>query len=242
MRNQRYYQYQVILKPSPDNIVDIYLDSLRAIGFDPTQNDIRFVEDDWESQAAGAAGVGWEVWVDGTEVTQFTFFQQMGGIECNPVCAEITYGPERLCLMLNKQNSFWSDLMWNETLSYRAAEFELEMQHNLYNFEVASTELLVQLFDLYEAESKRVIETECNWDPELGILSTTVPAPPADYAAPGGKWLVYPSLDLALKCSHIFNILDARGAVSVSERAQYIIRIRARIRACCLKHIEQFPK
>lgn len=241
MRNQRYYQYQVILKPSPDNVVDLYMDSLRAIGFDPKKNDIRLVEDDWESQAAGAAGVGWEVWVDGTEVTQFTFFQQMGGYECDPVCAEITYGPERLCLMLNKQFSFWSDLQWNEALTYRDCEFDLEMQHNVYNFEVASTDMLVQLFDMYEAESKRVIETTVGWDAELGILSSTAQTPDG-YVPPGGSALVYPALDLALKCSHIFNVLDARGAVSVTERANYINRIRARVRACCGRYLEKFKQ
>ena len=240
MRNQRYYQYQVIMKPSPDNIVDLYMESLNAIGFDTRKNDIRLVEDDWESQAAGAAGVGWEVWVDGTEVTQFTFFQQMGGYDCDPVCAEITYGPERLALMLNNQNSFWSDLQWNEQLSYRDTEFELEMQHNVYNFEVASTDLLYQLFDLYEAESKKAIETPVKWDPALGILTTDLSVADWDGVKPGAEALVYPALDMALKCSHIFNVLDARGAVSVTERAAYINRIRARIRACCGKHLEQY--
>jgi glycyl-tRNA synthetase alpha chain len=239
MRNQRYYQYQVVMKPSPDNIVDLYLGSLNAIGFDTSKNDIRFVEDDWESQAAGAAGVGWEVWVDGTEVTQFTFFQQMGGYDCNPVCAEITYGPERLCLMLNNQNSFWTDLQWNEAMTYKDTEFELEMQHNVYNFEVADTEMLYKLFDLYEAESKRVIETPVQWDAEFGILTTDLSRPVSEQAF-GATALVYPALDMALKCSHIFNVLDARGAISVTERAAFINRIRARIRACCGKHLDQF--
>lgn len=237
MRNQRYYQYQVVMKPSPDNIVDLYMESLNAIGFDTKKNDIRLVEDDWESQAAGAAGVGWEVWVDGTEVTQFTFFQQMGGYDCDPVCAEITYGPERLCLMLNNQSSFWTDLQWNEAMSYKDTEFELEMQHNVYNFEVASTDMLYQLFDLYEAESKRILETPVRWDDELGILTTKE----GEAGTPrGATALVYPALDMALKCSHAFNILDARGAISVTERATYINRIRGRIRACCGKHLEQF--
>ncbi|MCC6685356.1 MAG: glycine--tRNA ligase subunit alpha [Fimbriimonadaceae bacterium] len=233
MRNQRYYQYQVVMKPSPDNIVDLYMGSLNAIGFDTKKNDIRLVEDDWESQAAGAAGVGWEVWVDGTEVTQFTFFQQMGGYDCDPVCAEITYGPERLCLMLNNQNSFWSDLQWNEAMTYKDTEYDLEMQHNVYNFEVANTEMLLQIFDLYEAESKRVIETPVFWDEELDILTTKE-------ASERKGALVYPALDLALKCSHIFNVLDARGAISVTERAAYINRIRGRIRACCGKYLDKF--
>ena len=233
MRNQRYYQYQVVMKPSPDNIVDLYMGSLNAIGFDTQKNDIRLVEDDWESQAAGAAGVGWEVWVDGTEVMQFTFFQQMGGYDCDPVCAEITYGPERLCLMLNNQNSFWTDLQWNEAMTYKETEYDLEMQHNVYNFEVANTEMLLQIFDLYEAESKRVIETPVYWDEELDILTTK-------QASERKGALVYPALDLALKCSHIFNVLDARGAISVTERAAYINRIRGRIRACCGKYLDKF--
>lgn len=247
-RSQRYYQFQVIMKPSPENIVDLYMGSLDALGFDTSKHDVRLVEDDWEDQAAGASGVGWEVWLDGTEITQFTFFQQMGGIECNPVAAEITYGPERLCLMLNGQNTFWEDLLWNDHLTYRQVDFQLEMQHNVYNFEVACTQTLLQLFDLFEAESKRVVETPVYYQSELGIL-TTDPAfdvPLSDEARKealakvGNLGLAYPALDLALKCSHIFNVLDARGAVSVTERANYINRIRARVRACCLKHLEQY--
>jgi glycyl-tRNA synthetase alpha chain len=237
MRSQRYYQYQVIMKPSPENIVDLYMGSLDALGFDTSKHDVRFVEDDWESQAAGASGVGWEVWVDGAEITQFTFFQQMGGIECNLVCAEITYGPERLCLMLDNNNSFWTDLDWSEHMTYKTAEYQLEMQNNVYNFEVADTDMLRQLFDLYEAEAKRVIEVPVNWDDKLGILTT---GEGTKESAPMPLSLVYPSLDLALRCSHIFNILDARGAVGVTQRAEYINRIRARVRACCLKHLEQY--
>jgi glycyl-tRNA synthetase alpha chain len=244
MRSQRYYQYQVVMKPSPDDIVDRYMASLEAIGFDPKKNDVRLVEDDWESQAAGAAGVGGEVWVDGTEVSQFTFFQQMGGIECDPVCAEITYGPERLCLMLNNQFSFWDDLMWNESLSYRSVDYELEMQNNVYNFEVADTELLFKLFDMYEAESKRVIETKVAWDPTRAVLSSNSPLPSGGEGSggegPTTEALVYPALDLALKCSHIFNLLDARGAVSPTERANFINRIRVRIRACCLAYTAKY--
>ena len=240
MRNQRYYQYQVLMKPSPANVVDLYMDSLNAIGFDTKKNDIRLVEDDWEDQAAGASGVGWEVWVDGTEVTQFTFFQQVGGFECDPVCAEITYGPERLALMLNNQHSFWTDLQWNDKLSYKDCEFELEMQHNVYNFEVASTDMLLKLFELYEDESKRVIETPVFWDSELGILTTRKVENDPSYVEPGARALVYPALDMALKCSHVFNLLDARGALSVSQRAAYINRVRARVRAACQKHLDQF--
>ena len=241
-RSQRYYQFQVLMKPSPDDIVDRYMGSLDVLGFDTTKNDVRLVEDDWEDQAAGAAGVGWEVWMNGTEISQFTFFQQMGGIECNPVCAEITYGPERLCLMLNNQNSFWEDLMWDSSVSYRTVEFEAEMQHNVYNFEIASTEALLRLFEIYEAESRRVVETPVYWDWEVGVLTSK----PASTPAPEGvkpacrESLCYPALDLALKCSHIFNVLDARGAVSVTERAAFINRIRGRVRACCLKYVEAY--
>ena len=241
-RSQRYYQYQVIMKPSPENIVDLYLGSLDALGFDTERNDVRFVEDDWEDQAAGAGGVGWEVWVNGAEVSQFTFFQQMGGIECNPVCAEITYGPERLCLMLNKGASFWDDLMWSDDVSYRQVDYQLEMQNCVYNFEVASTDVLFSLFETFEAESRRVIETPVSWDVERGILTTDIPSggPVAPPPGAGPAALVYPALDLALKCSHAFNVLDARGAVGVTQRAAYIGRIRARVRACCLKHVEQY--
>lgn len=238
-RSQRYYQYQVVMKPSPDNIVDLYMGSLDALGFDTSKNDVRLVEDDWESQAAGAAGVGWEVWMNGAEITQFTFFQQMGGIECDPVSAEITYGPERLCLMLDRSASFWTDLNWNDTLTYRKAEYQLEMQNNVYNFEVADTDMLFKLFDMYEAESKRVIETAVFWDSAQGIL-TTQSGDPAPVGVDTPMALVYPALDLALRCSHVFNLLDARGVVGVAQRAQYINRIRARVRACCLKHVEQY--
>ncbi|MBS1715303.1 MAG: glycine--tRNA ligase subunit alpha [Armatimonadetes bacterium] len=254
MRNQRYYQFQVILKPSPENVVDLYMESLNAIGFDTKKNDVRLVEDDWENPSLGAAGVGWEVWLDGTEISQFTFFQQMGGIECRPVCAEITYGPERLVLMLNRQTSIWEDLMWNDKLSYRDIEFDQEMQNNVFNFEVASTDFLFQLFDMYEAESKRVLETPVSWDAGRGILTAGVPSAPSSSAGDGpcpedeegvgggagAQALVYPAFDLALKCSHVFNLLDARGAVSVTERAAYINRIRARARACCLKYMERY--
>jgi glycyl-tRNA synthetase alpha chain len=240
MRNQRYYQYQVILKPSPTNVVDLYLGSLDALGFDTKKNDVRLVEDDWESPSLGASGVGWEVWLDGTEISQFTFFQQMGGIECNPVCAELTYGPERLCVMLNKQNSFWKDLMWSKDISYREAEGDLEMQHNVYNFEVASTEMLFKLFEMYEEESKRVLETPVYWDAEQSILTATKPS---DDSVPEKKnALIYPAFDLALKCSHAFNLLDARGVIGVTERAAYINRIRARVRQCCLRYVEQFKQ
>lgn len=231
MRSQRYFQYQVVLKPSPDNVVDLYLGSLDAIGIDTKKNDVRLVEDDWESPSMGASGVGWEVWINGAEISQFTFFQQMGGIELNPVSAELTYGPERLCLMLNGQDSFWDGLKWGNDVSYKEVNYDLEIQHNLYNFEVASTEMLAQMFDLYESESKRVIETPAFWNEELGRFST-------EHSEGEKMNLVYPAFDLCLKCSHVFNLLDARGALSPTERGAYINRIRARARACCLKHLE----
>lgn len=243
-RSQRYYQYQVLMKPSPADIVDLYMGSLDALGFDTSKNDVRLVEDDWESPSLGASGVGWEVWLNGAEITQFTFFQQMGGIECDPVCAEITYGPERLILLLEGKSSFWTDLTWSDRVSYREAEWQLEMQHNVYNFEVASTDMLFELFEMFEAESKRVIETPIFWDADQGVLTSSPIAEAGSVAPPeaGPLALVYPALDLALKCSHSFNLLDARGAVGVTQRAAYINRIRARVRACCVKHIEQFKQ
>jgi glycyl-tRNA synthetase alpha chain len=244
MRSQRYYQYQAILKPSPENIVDVYLGSLAAIGFDLTKNDIRLVEDDWEAPSLGASGVGWEVWCDGAEITQFTFFQQMGGFECHPVCAEVTYGPERLCLLLNKGESFWTDLMWNESLSYRDCEWQLEMQNCVYNFEVASTEMLFKLFEMYEKESVRALEAEVHWDSGAGILTTKTISSGGMSEGPsrdvGPLRLVYPAFDLALRCSHTFNLLDARGAISATERAVYLNRVRARVRACCQEYLKQF--
>lgn len=209
MRMQHYYQYQVILKPSPIDVVDVYLDSLRALGIDTNEHDIRFVEDDWESAALGASGVGWEVWLNGTEITQFTYFQQMGGIECKPVCAEITYGTERLCMLLQKKSSVW-EIEWSRGVTYEEVEKQAEIDHNYYNFDEADTDMLFHLFDRHEAESHRICE----------------------------RGLVSAAFDHALKCSHLFNLLDARGSISVTERANYINRIRALSRNCCLKYVE----
>ena len=211
LRVQHYYQYQVIMKPSPVNIVDLYLDSLRALGISLEQHDIRFVEDDWESAALGASGVGWEVWLDGTEITQFTFFQQMGGIQCEAVAAEITYGTERLATLLQGVPSFW-DLEYAHGITYGETERQAELENCIYNFEEADTTTMFTLFDLYEKESARVIAS---------------------------RNLVAPSFDLALKCSHIFNVLDARGVIGVAERATYINRIRTLVRRCCLAYQEQ---
>jgi glycyl-tRNA synthetase alpha chain len=210
MRMQHYYQYQVVLKPSPDNVVDLYLGSLRALGIRPEEHDIRFVEDDWEAPTLGAQGVGWEVWMDGTEITQFTYFQQMGGVECAAVCAEITYGTERLCACLQGVDSVW-DMEWAHGVTYGDVERDSERQHCSYNFDQADVDALGRMFATYEGESHRIAD----------------------------QGLVFPAFDLALKCSHVFNLLDARGSVSVTERAVFINRVRAMSRKCCLAYLRQ---
>jgi len=210
MRMQHYYQYQVILKPSPIDVVDTYLESLKAIGIDPAQHDIRFVEDDWEAPTLGASGVGWEVWLDGTEITQFTYFQQMGGVECKTVPAEITYGTERLACYLQKLDNVW-DLEWAQGITYADVEKDAEQQHSVYNFDEADVDMLFELFGMCERESLRIVE----------------------------KGLVFPAFDLALKCSHTFNLLDARGSISAAERASFINRVRTLSRKCCLAYLKQ---
>jgi glycyl-tRNA synthetase alpha chain len=209
-RLYRYYQLQVILKPSPDDVQGQYLDSLRAIGIDPRHHDIRFVEDDWESPTLHAVGVGWQVWMDGQEITQFTYFQTAGGLELSPVSAEITYGLERLAMDLQKVNDF-KQIIWCPGVTYgdmhRASEYELSR----WSFEEANVEMLLDCFGQYEAEARRVIE----------------------------QGLVWPAFDLVLKCSHTFNLLHARGALSVAERSNYIDRIRVLARACAGKYLEQ---
>jgi glycyl-tRNA synthetase alpha chain len=205
-----YYQFQVGLKPSPLHVQDLYLDSLRAIGLDPAAHDIRFVEDDWESPTLGAWGLGWEVWCDGMEVTQFTYFQQAGGMECRPVTAEITYGPERLACLLQGAPSCW-DLEWDHGITYGELDKTAEIENSVYNLEVADVDLLFTLFSLFEKESQRVVE----------------------------KGLVYPAYDYVLKCSHAFNILDARGAISATERAGYIDRVRDLAKRCAQVYVQQ---
>ena len=197
-RLQHYYQFQVLIKPSPKEIKKLYLNSLSAIGIDNKNNDIRFVEDDWESPTLGAAGLGWEVWCNGMEITQFTYFQQMAGIECNPISVEITYGLERLCMFTqNKKNVF--DLVWNnEGVLYKDVFHQSEKEFSAYNFEYANTENLFKMFDMFEKEAKSLIE----------------------------KKISLPAYDQCLKSSHIFNLLDARGVISVAQRAEYIGRIR----------------
>ena len=197
-RLQHYYQYQVIIKPSPKNIKQIYLKSLAAIGIDVKNHDIRFVEDDWESPTLGAAGLGWEVWCDGMEITQFTYFQQMAGMQCKPVSVELTYGLERIC-MFTKQKKNVFDLLWNnQGIEYREVFHQAEKEFSAYNFEYANTENLFKIFDMLEMEAKSLIE----------------------------KKISLPAYDQCLKASHVFNILDARGVISVAQRAEYIGRIR----------------
>jgi glycyl-tRNA synthetase alpha chain len=196
-RYQHYYQYQVLIKPSPDNIQEVYLDSLRALGIKPEDRDIRFVEDNWEDAAMGAWGVGWEVWLDGMEITQFTYFQQCGGIDCRPVSIEITYGLERLCMYLQGVDAI-AKIQWNDTVTYADIFLQAEIEQSTYNFEASNPELLFTLFDLYKQEAEQLIERK----------------------------LVMPSLDYVLKCSHTFNMLDARGVISVTERTRYIGTVR----------------
>ena len=203
-RLQHYYQYQVIIKPSPDNIKQTYLKSLSAIGIDVKNHDVRFVEDDWESPTLGAAGLGWEVWCDGMEITQFTYFQQMTGLECKPIPVEMTYGLERLCMFVQgKINVF--DLDWNnEGVKYKDVFFQAEKEFSAYNFEFANTETLLKNFESTEAECKSLLD----------------------------KKLSLPAYDQCLKASHIFNLLDARGVIGVAERTGYINRIRELAKGC----------
>lgn len=212
-RLQHYYQYQVILKPSPSNVQELYLESLQAIGIDPQVHDIRFVEDNWESPTLGAWGLGWEVWLDGMEVTQFTYFQQCGGIDCKPVCAEITYGIERMAMFIQKKNSVF-DIEWVEGITYGDVHHQGEVEHSHYNFEIADIESLFTRFDMYEKEALRVLE----------------------------QGFVLPAYDYVLKCSHTFNLLDARGAISVTERTGFIGRVRNMARSCAHAYVEQREK
>jgi len=197
-RLQHYYQFQVLIKPSPKEIKKLYLNSLSVIGINHNDHDIRFVEDDWESPTLGAAGLGWEVWCDGMEITQFTYFQQMAGMQCKPVSVELTYGLERICMFTQQKKNVF-DLLWNnEGIEYREVFHQAEKEFSAYNFEYANTENLFKIFDMLEMEAKSLIE----------------------------KKISLPAYDQCLKASHIFNILDARGVISVAQRAEYIGRIR----------------
>jgi len=202
-RLQHYYQYQVILKPSPDDVQNLYLQSLHALGINPKQHDIRFMQDDWESPTLGAWGLGWEVRLDGMEITQFTYFQEVGGIELNPISAELTYGTERIAMYLQGVDNVF-DLAWNEEVTYGDIHLEDEKQFSTYNFEVADVKVLMSTFTAYEAEGKRLT----------------------------GQGLVLPAYDCCVKASHLFNLLDARGALSVAERTAYIARVRGLARLC----------
>ena len=196
-RSQHYYQYQVIIKPSPDEIQEKYLSSLEKLGIITKNHDIRFVEDNWESPTLGAWGVGWEVWLDGMEVTQFTYFQQCGGIDCHPIPIEITYGLERIAMFLQDKDNIW-DLNWDKNTTYKDIWLEFEKDQCNFNFRESNPDNLRKLFDLYREEAESLIS----------------------------KNLTFPSLDFVLKCSHCFNLLDARGVISVTDRAQYIEKIR----------------
>ena len=208
-----YFQYQVILKPNPKNAQDLYLNSLSAMGIDLERHDVRFVEDNWESPTLGAAGVGWEVWLDGMEITQFTYFQQVGGLEVKPVVLEITYGLERIAMYLQNVNSVF-DINWNENLKYGDIYLQNEIEQSKYNFEYSSPERLFQLFDLASQEANSCME----------------------------KGIVLPAYDLVLKCSHTFNLLDARGVISKDERINYINRVRTLAAKVAKLYVEQREK
>ena len=209
-RLQHYYQFQVIIKPSPNNIKKLFLESLKSIGIDHKDHDIRFVEDDWESPTLGAAGLGWEVWCDGMEITQFTYFQQMAGVQCSPISVELTYGLERICMFIQQKKNVY-DLIWNkEGLLYKDIHLETEKQFSKYNFEIANSENLLKIFEMLEKEAKSLTENN----------------------------LPLPAYDQCLKASHVFNILDARRAISIAQRAEYISRIRDLVKEVGEKYIE----
>ncbi|WP_079479632.1 glycine--tRNA ligase subunit alpha [Halobacillus salinus] len=209
-RLYQHHQFQVIMKPSPDNIQELYLDSLRALGIDPDKHDIRFVEDNWENPTLGAAGLGWEVWLDGMEITQFTYFQQIGGLEARPVSAEITYGIERLASYIqDKENVF--ELEWTNGVTVGDIYTQPEYEHSVYTFEESDEDMLFNLFSTYEKEAQRIMD----------------------------KGLVFPAYDYVLKCSHTFNLLDAKGVISVTERTGYIGRVRNLARQIAKTYVEE---
>lgn len=211
-RLQHYFQYQVILKPSPLEVQDIYISSLAALGIDPLAHDIRFVEDDWESPTLGAWGVGWEVWLDGMEITQFTYFQQAGGFDLKPIPVELTYGIERICMYLQAKESVF-DLEWTSGVTYGDIYRNSEYEGSVYNFDRADSAMLFRLFDMYEAECVALLDNE--------------------------EPLVMPAYDYCLKCSHTFNILDARGSISVAERTAFVHRVRNLARKVAVAYMEQ---
>ena len=210
-RLQHYYQFQVIIKPSPENIKKLFLNSLSTIGIEHRDHDIRFIEDDWESPTLGAAGLGWEVWCDGMEITQFTYFQQMAGIQCDPISVEITYGLERICMFTQKKKSVF-DLLWNkEGINYKDIHYRSEKEFSKYNFDLADTENLLKIFNTLEEESKRLIDAN----------------------------LPLPAYDQILKASHVFNILDARGVISIAQRSEFISRIRELVKGVGKKWLKE---
>jgi glycyl-tRNA synthetase alpha chain len=210
-RLQHYFQFQVIMKPSPLDIQDLYLASLKSFGIDPRDHDIRFVEDDWESPTLGAWGLGWEVWLDGMEITQFTYFQQVGGIDLSPIPVEITYGIERIAMYVQDVDNVYH-IKWNEHIRYGDVYLDPEREYSVYNFEEADSDMLRNLFDRYEAEGEKLVKN---------------------------RDLVFPAYDFCLKSSHVFNVLDARGAVSVTERANYIARVRNQAKMCAELYVRK---
>ncbi|AAC07050.1 glycine--tRNA ligase subunit alpha [Aquifex aeolicus] len=210
-RLQHYYQFQVILKPAPRNPQEIYLESLERLGINPLEHDIRFVEDDWESPTLGAWGLGWEVWLDGMEITQFTYFQQAGGLDLDEISVEITYGLERIAMYIQDKDSVF-DIEWKEGITYGEIFKRSEWEWSKYNFELADTDMLFQVYEMFEKESKRMVE----------------------------EGLIFPAYDYLLKCSHVFNILDARGAISVQERARYIRRMNNLAREIAKLYLQVF--
>ncbi len=209
----QHHQYQVIMKPSPANIQELYLESLGRLGINPAEHDIRFVEDNWESPTLGAWGLGWEVWLDGMEITQFTYFQQVGSIDVKPVAVEITYGLERLAMYIQGKDNVY-DIAWVEGITYGDVFRQNEYEQSCYNFDLSDSQMLFTLFDMYEKEAVRIIE----------------------------NGLILPAYDYVLKCSHTFNLLDARGAISVSERTAFIGRVRNMARLCAQAYLEQREK
>ena len=206
-RMQHFYQYQVLIKPPPENIQQLYIDSLEAIGVQCKEHDLRFIEDDWESPTLGAAGLGWQVWLDGIEISQFTYFQQVGGIELNPVSVELTYGLERIAMYIQNVGDY-RQIEWVKGFTYGDVYYKPEYEHSKYNFEIANVKMLFKLFDMYEKECFNALEHE----------------------------LTYPAYEMTMKCSHIFNLLDSRGAISVTERVRYIGRVRKLAREVALAY------
>jgi len=210
-RLQHYYQFQVILKPAPEDAQELFLDSLKVLGIRPEEHDVRFVEDDWESPTLGAWGLGWEVWLDGMEITQFTYFQQAGGVDLDEISVEITYGLERIAMYVQGKESVF-DVEWKEGVTYGELFKRAEWEWSKYNFELADPEVLFNLYETYEREAKRLVKEE----------------------------LIYPAYDYLLKCSHTFNVLDARGAISVQERARYIRRMNSLARQIAKLYLKLF--